>query len=71
MKTQKEIIMDHIRAHGSITVMEAFEKGITNLPGRIYDLKHDGEDIQSTTETGKTRYGKKCSYSRYFLGEQR
>lgn len=69
-KSQKERVLDYMRAHDGITTLDAFDLGITRLSARIWDLKHkDGIAIEKVTEKGKTRYGTACTYDRYFLGE--
>jgi len=69
MKSQNEKVLEHIREHGSITSLEAFQEyGITRISGRIYDLKEMGHNIISKDEKGKNRDGKTVRYSRYSLG---
>ena len=63
--TQNEMILQHIRTHGSITTMEAFQKyGVTRLSGRIWELRKT-PNIIGTPET--TKSGKKSV--RYSLKE--
>ena len=63
--TQNEMILHHIKVHGSITTMEAFQLyGVTRLSGRIWELRKN-HNIISTPETTKT--GKKIV--RYSLEE--
>ena len=46
--TQNEMILNHIKKHGSITSMEAFaEYNITRLSGRIHELRAQGYNITS------------------------
>ena len=69
--TQCEIILRHLRDHGSITSFEAFtEYSILRLASRINDLKRDGHNIVSETATGKNRYGETIRYSVYRLIEE-
>lgn len=70
--TQCNRVLDHLRRYGSITTKEAFELyGITRLSGRIFDLRHAGHNISSTTAEGENRYGDKTYFSTYRLeGEQ-
>lgn len=57
--TQKQIILDHLKNHGSITSIEAIEKyRITRLSDRIFNLRNDGIDIKTTRKTVDTQYGK-------------
>lgn len=66
--TQNDKILNHLRDHGGITSMEAYEMyGCTRLSARIKDLRDDGFVIRSTRETGRNRDGEKVSYARYTL----
>lgn len=48
--------------------MEAYERyGITRLSGRIWDLRHRGYDIRSTTTAGVNRHGEKVYFTTYRL----
>lgn len=52
--TQNEMILNHIKKHGSITSMEAFaEYNITRLSGRIHELRAQGHKITSNKEKAK------------------
>lgn len=63
--TQNEMILHHMKVHGSITTMEAFQKyGVTRLSGRIWELRKN-HNIIGTPET--TKNGKKIV--RYSLEE--
>ncbi len=67
--TQNERILDYIAEHGSITQLEALtELGVMRLASRISDLKRQGYNIISKTETVKNRFDEKCSIKRYSLG---
>lgn len=67
-KTQCERILDYIKDYGSITSLEAVKDlGCMRLASRICDLKKQGYNITSKTETGKNRYGEPMSYSRYYM----
>ena len=66
--TQRSVILAHLQNHGSITSMEAFERyGATRLSAIIYDLKHQGHNIEVETIRVKTRYGRKTSCAKYTL----
>lgn len=67
--TQKELILDYMRKHGSITPLEAIrELGITRLGARIWDLIHkDGIEIVKESIAVKNRYGKESIVTRYRL----
>lgn len=67
--TQNERILDYIAQNGSITQLEALnELGVMRLASRISDLKRQGYNIISKTESVKNRYGEKCSIKRYSIG---
>jgi hypothetical protein len=62
-KTQKEMVLEYMRRHGSITTKECFEHlGITRLSAAIYLLKQDGYQIAKTGVTKKMPNGR----NRYF-----
>lgn len=61
--TQNEMILLHLKQHGSITPLDALGAyGCFRLSGRIFELRSMGYDIETVNETkdGKT-------YARYFL----
>ncbi len=62
---QKQIILEYIESNGRITVEDAMELGIVNLPSRIYDLRKNGFDIKRIYERNINN-GKK--YAIYFMG---
>lgn len=67
--TQSQIILEHLRKHGSITQKEAIDNyGIMRLGARIWDLKRQGHAIFTERETGVNRYGEKTAYARYRMG---
>ena len=62
--TQNETVLNHIKTHGEITSLEAFELyRITRLSGRIHDLRREGHNI--TTEKRKAKNG--AMYAAYRL----
>ena len=66
--TQKEMILQHLKRHGSITPKDAIDNyGIMRLGARIYDLKGEGYKIVTETECGINRFGRPIAYARYFL----
>lgn len=66
--TQKEKILRHLKDYGSITPMDAFvEYGIMRLGARVWDLRHDGYNIETKNERSRNRYGEKVNYARYIL----
>ena len=69
--TQHTLIYDYMREHGSITTIEAFEQlGITKLTTRISEMRAGGMDIRSRTEAGLNRFGKPCTWNRYWIEEK-
>lgn len=69
--TQCEKILDHMRARGSITSMQAMQEyGIMRLASRINDLREAGFAIAKQTIKGKNRYGEHVSYAAYRLEER-
>lgn len=70
MQTQREMVLNHLIAYGSITAREADSKyGIMRLGARIYDLKKAGYAIHTKMEIGKNRFGGAVCYARYSLKE--
>lgn len=68
--TQNQMILNHLKAYGSITPRDALELyGCMRLGARIYDLKRAGYDIESRIESHKNSYGERVSYARYTLKE--
>ncbi len=69
MKTsQKQRILDYIKAFGSISSWEAYKKlGITQLGARIDQLKREGYFFKTEWEHAENRYGEMTSYKRYRL----
>ncbi len=63
MKTQNEMILDHLRQHKSITPLEALRQyGCFRLGARIYELKQKGYDI-----VAKLARNKKKNFASYSL----
>lgn len=68
MKGQKVRVLQHLKSHGSLTSMEAFEKyGITRLAAVIFDLRELGHDIITYDMEGQNRYGEVTRYAKYVL----
>lgn len=66
-KTQNEKILEHLRLHGSITDVEAFELySCRRLSGRIYDLRRS-HNIRTEYTTKPNRYGIKTTFATYVL----
>lgn len=65
-----ERILNHLRERGSITRWEAMkEYGIANPTARITDLRKQGHNIVTVTETGVDRFGDKTHWGRWYLKE--
>lgn len=63
--TQCELILDYMKAHGSITARQAYRMGIMRLASRIADLKKAGYDIKSDTVKVECRDGSAAYVARY------
>lgn len=65
---QRTMVLKHLREHGSITSMEAFQLyGITRLSSIIHHFRVRGINIGTIMVSGKTRYGDSCKYAKYVL----
>lgn len=66
--TQYDRVLRHLKEKGSITSLQAIDLfGATRLSAIIYDLRHDGYDIVTETETGLNRFGEKTHFAKYIL----
>ena len=66
--TQKEMVLDYLRKHGSITTLESMKKLlILDLQSNIRYLRNEGYDITDEYITKKNIYGKKTSFKKYYL----
>lgn len=64
--SQSNVVIQHLLNHGSITSMEAFNNyGITRLSAIIFNLRHEGYQINSEICHSINRQGNHCSYSKY------
>lgn len=69
--TQRQMILEYIKAFGSIDPAEAYRDiGCMKLATRISELKREGYNIVSETVTAKNRFQKTVHFKRYRLGEQ-
>lgn len=69
-ETQCNMIMAHIKKHGSITSLEAMtEYGIMRCASRINDLRRRGTPIVSEQVKGVNRDGGTVRYAKYKLLE--
>ena len=65
-KSQKELVLDYIETHGSITPLEAErEIGCMRLGARIWELRYEGYNIVSEIVEVPTRHGGKARVARY------
>jgi hypothetical protein len=65
--TQKEMVLDYIRKHGSITTLESMDKLlILDLQSNIRYLRNEGYDITDEYITKKNKYGTR-RFKRYYL----
>lgn len=68
--TQTDMILMHLREHGSITPLDAMQEyGCMRLGARIWDLRDKGYKIETQTETKKNRFGQSKTYARYTTKE--
>lgn len=69
--TQNEMILEHLKKHGSITQTEAIrDMGCYRLGARVYDLRRSGHNITRIMEKSTNRYGVTVSYARYALNDR-
>ena len=67
--SQKEMVFNYMKVHGSITQIDAIrDLGCTRLGARIWDLVHkDGIRIGRDMVKGINRFGKPTAFARYWL----
>ena len=66
--TQEKAVLLHLKRYGSITSWDAIQEyGATRLSAIIYNLRHDGWDIETTDLTVKNRYGNSTTVAKYIL----
>ena len=66
--SQSQLIMKHLRIHGSISTLEGLRYNIMALPRRIKDLTEAGNNINAVVKKNPVT-GQR--YTRYYLiGEQ-
>lgn len=67
MRSQRQVILDHLKLYKNITTWEAFEMyGITRLSDRIFTLRKE-YNITDEWVYKKNRYGKKIKFKNYKL----
>ena len=65
---QVDRTIQYLKKNKTITSGEAFyQLGISYLPVVIRDLKRSGKRVFAKVESGKNRYGDKCTSKRYAL----
>lgn len=68
MASQCDMVLDHLKNHGSISHKEAEELyGIARLAARVNDLRRLGVAISTRTVTGKNRRDETVHCARYYL----
>lgn len=66
--TQAQRVLEYINQFGSITQYDAFvDLGVMRLASRVSDLRRQGHNIVSVTESVKNRFGEKTTIKRYSL----
>ena len=66
--TKKQMVLDHLKNHGSITSMEAIDNyGATRLSAIIFNLRKEGYSIDTLDIKGVDRYGNSVVYGKYVL----
>lgn len=68
-KSQKEVILEHLKSFGSIDPLTALkEYGCYRLGARISDLRREGLNIKTeTTESVSAITGRKVFFAKYIL----
>lgn len=67
--TQIDRIIEFVKAHGSITPMDAFEMGITRLAACVFEMRRKGINVVTDTAESVNRYGEKVRFARYRVTE--
>lgn len=66
--SQRQLIEDHLRMHGTITTIQAFNLyGITRVSEYIRVMRSEGIKIRSVKKTGQNRFGKETWWVAYTL----
>ena len=69
--TQTNQILDHLKAHRTITPLDALRLyGCMRLGARIWDLKRMGHRIRSEIVTDVNRNGEAVRYAQYTLEDE-
>ena len=68
--TQCQMVLKYMKDFGSISPREAVaDLNCYSLAARIKNLRDNGHKIRGVTEAARNRYGKTCTFTRYFLNE--
>lgn len=68
MKTQKDLVLEHLERGWSITSLEAWDKyGISRLSDIILKLRREGYHIDTEMVDGRTKLGAETRYGTYRL----
>ena len=68
-KTQKEIVLQYLQEHGSITSKECMNKlDICDLQKAIQLLREENYDIKDKWIKRINKYGKPIKFKKYMLG---
>ena len=67
-QTDKQLVLEYLREHQTVTPLEAFSKlGCYRLGARIYDLRREGHAITTTMVDGTDRNGDPMRFAMYTL----
>lgn len=67
-KTQKELVLEYMQTHNSITPLEALiDLGAMRLSAIIYDLKNDGHSIITKQKKVRKSNGEYTYVAEYML----
>lgn len=68
MTPQAQQLYEHMKTHGSITQIEAYENyRCFRAASRIHEMRKEGIPVVKEMKTGKNRYGVECRYAEYRL----
>ncbi len=66
--TKTQMVLDHLKKHGSITSLEAIDNyGATRLSAIIFNLRKKGYSIDTIDVHSVDRYGNSVVYGKYVL----
>lgn len=68
MKPQTTQLFEHLKAHGSITQVEAYELyGNTRAAAAVFEMRKSGIPVVTERKEGKNRFGETCTFAQYRL----